>query len=169
MSSKIVDIPEFVKFSKEDIEIIFNKYDPNKTGYIRRDGLKDCLFYYFGVEKGTQESVELVDYVQMLFNLADGNGIFNSTDGKLNIREFTQIISCLPKKYSSPKKSMIRMIFLMIDTNENGFIKRNEFKRFIDKSGLRMNNDEIKKRMNEMDLNDESDNVNDPIVVEVPL
>ena len=155
MSSEKFNIPEFAKFSKEDIQAIFNKFDPNKTGYVRRDGLRDCLFYYFGVTKESEDYLELLDFVKMLFNLADGNGIFNSHDSRLNIREFTQIISLLPKKFSSPKKSLIRMIFLMIDTNQSGFIRRSEFKRFIDKTDLRMTSDQIKERMEEMDLNDD--------------
>lgn len=148
-------IPKFQSFSKDQLQFLFNHYDPKKTGYIRRDGLKTCILTYFSVENTHPDYLELIDYINILFNLADGNGLFNCHDGKLNFREFSQIMELLPAKFSSPKKSLLRMMFLMIDTDKTGYIERYEMKKLIDKSGLRMTNDEIKEKIIEMDLNDD--------------
>ena len=151
---QIIEIPAFVKLTKEQIRELFNNYT-NGGNYIKIAGLRNCLFNYFNVTQESENFDDIVKYTEILYNLADGNGFFNAHDGRLNFNEFSKIITLLPKKYSSPKKSLARMIYLMMDVDKKGYISSRDYLDFMQKSQLRVTKENLKDEIEIMDRNDD--------------
>ena len=76
---------------------------------------------------------DLIELARDIFLYADGNGMTNERDHKLNQSEFRKFMRANPEKTDTAKDDLILLLGNLIDKNHNGIIEYNEFKEFYER------------------------------------
>ena len=124
--------------NEEAINKIFENLDKDNSGYIDNDEFFEGLKTLFNFN---DEHRSMVDDI---FLFADGNGFFNSKDGKLNKKEFKKVVNKMPTSFENTKEAIATLMFNLVDTDENGTIEKNEFETYIKRVDKNMKSKEIK-------------------------
>ena len=105
---------------------LFEKMDVDNSGYIEFNEFYQVLVNIYKID------LSLEELAMDIFLYADGNGTFNSRDGKLNKSEFRKFSRAAPEptEYSTPKEALMLLLFKLIDINDNQYIEFNEFEIF---------------------------------------
>ena len=123
---------------EKSVDEVFDFIDLNKTGYIEKKEFYRGFKIIFKLEDNDCE-----DLIEDIFRIADGKAKFSMKDGKLNKREFLRIFKRCPKPIVDSRKSLITIIFNLIDKNKNGKISKNEFKKYIETVENKMKSKEL--------------------------
>ena len=118
-----------------------------------KDEFIQMMFKIFNVEG---ENDQIVNVLDDIYEVVDGKGLFNRKDGKLNFKEFYQVISLLPEYFVSPVRSIAYVLFRLVDSNNSGDISSKEMKNYFNKIGIQFKSEAFKRLMNKLDINNNS-------------
>ena len=138
---------------QDKVKVLFEHYDEDKNGYIDYPEFIKFMYEYFGIRA---ESEEVNEMINDLFAIADGNGMFNRKDEKLNFSEVLEVVKLLPDPEDAikqPKKAICRVLFNMVDKNRGDSISRKEMVAFLKKIGADFHPEEINDMIIRIDKN----------------
>ena len=73
-------------------------------------------------------------FLNDIFDLVDGEGMFNAKDGKLNKKELENVIDAIPDERGAHIPSdLAETVFNLINKNKNDTVEFTEFKKYISK------------------------------------
>ena len=134
---------------KESAKKLFQQLDTNGDGYLTFQEFSEMIIDHFGIIGNCPREDELIND---LFTLADGNGAFNMKDEKLNFSEFFKVVSVFPEHFTTVKEALCKVIFRMIDTDNDGFLSQRELTSFLKKIGVDFTQEEIKALITRIDI-----------------
>ncbi|ELP94142.1 hypothetical protein EIN_185190 [Entamoeba invadens IP1] len=117
---------------------VFETYATDK--FLDKSKFKEALGALFEVDY-KDENID--EAFEDLFKMADGKGIFNKKDSKINYSEFNNLCKLLPAKWECPKQVILTLLFRLADTNNSGKLNKKEFASYIKKTSIDMNNDDM--------------------------
>ena len=73
-------------------------------------------------------------FLNDIFDLVDGEGMFNAKDGKLNKKELENVVDAIPDERGAHIPSdLAETVFNLINKNKNDTVEFTEFKKYISK------------------------------------
>ena len=135
--------------NKEEIVQLFHKYDTDNSNSISFDEFKNVIAFYFSIEEITDEINNMIEDV---FNIGDGNGLFNRKDNVLTLREFTKIVKLFPSFWLTPKEGICHLLFNFIDKDQTGVISVRELKTYFKRIGADFSKKEFEAILEKMDI-----------------
>ena len=116
------------RMDKTAAKAAFEKYDADKNGYLTLDEFTKFMCEHFEKEAG--EFIK--GLIKDIFSLADGNGLFNRTNDKLNFSEFNKVIELIPEKFDGTA-AMAIILYNLIDKDHSGTVSYKEMEAFFKK------------------------------------
>ena len=114
---------------KKAAKAAFEKYDADKNGYLTLDEFTKFMLDHF--DENPQTSIK--ELIKCVFSLADGKGLFNRTNEKLNFSEFKKVIELIPEKVDDGEMAMATILFKLVDKDHSGTISPKEMEAFLKK------------------------------------
>ena len=117
----------------ERIKELFQLYDRDQSGRITSDEFRFMCHDKLNVSQSGRMDCLLTG----IFIAGDGEGWMNFNDHKLNIDEFTNIMSRFPNEFSKKDEDQClnEILFDLVDGNKSGTIQFRELNRFLKKLG----------------------------------
>ena len=136
--------------TKEKAQNIFNTFDKNGDGFITDDEFISYCYHRFEIN---QVSTAVNEMIADIFSLADGQGLLNRKDGKLNFDEFYRMAKIIPEEHETVAQTMASVLYQMADTDGDKSVSTKEMIAFLKRIGPDWKKDEIKKVVRRLDRN----------------
>ena len=118
--------------NKEQAKALFEKYDHDHSKGITMDEFGQMIYDFFDIRS---DSDALDEMINDLFTLADGKGLLNRKDDRLNFSEFYHIAQYLPKEFKNVRRTVGYVIFKLVDNDNSGDISKKELVEYLKKVG----------------------------------
>ena len=133
---------------KDQAKTLFESCDQDGSGYVDKEEFITMMFKHFKIEGENEQISSILDDI---FTMVDGKGLFNRKNGKLNFKEFYNVVSLLPEKFVSPMRSCVYVLFRLVDKDNSGDVSRKELKTYFSKIGVEMKSKELKDLVGKLD------------------
>ena len=101
----------------------------DSKGMIEKQSFFLGMKQIFGIEDDS-----LNYFLNDIFDLVDGEGMFNAKDGKLNKKELENVVDAIPDERGAHIPSdLAETVFNLINKNKNDTVEFTEFKKYISK------------------------------------
>lgn len=125
------------------------KFVMDSKGMIEKTSFFTGMKEIFGIEDDS-----LNYFLNDIFDLVDGEGMFNAKDGKLNKKELESVVDAIPDQRGEHIPSdLAETVFNLINKNKNETIEFTEFKKYISKILKGVSQTQIKSTFNTLSDN----------------
>ncbi|ELP84689.1 hypothetical protein EIN_173640 [Entamoeba invadens IP1] len=137
---------------------MFDVFDKNKSGYIEPDEFVIGMRGIVGSIAGS----DIEKVYTLILRAADGVGLFDARDRKLNRHEFEIIAKHTPNDFGVDKiVCVIRLLFDVFDTKQSGFISVADLDKVTDnKSGTKSVSQQMRTRVMQMAFKNGNNSLN---------
>ena len=121
----------------------------DSKGMIEKQSFFLGMKQIFGIEDDS-----LNYFLNDIFDLVDGEGMFNAKDGKLNKKELENVVDAIPDERGAHIPSdLAETVFNLINKNKNDTVEFTEFKKYISKILKGVSQSEMKTTFNTLSDN----------------